>query len=287
MLGFVTTIRHPDNAASFDRVGQLLDATLGSVCRQTDTDFSVVVVHNELPAMRYHHPSITYVHVNFPAPSNKRNARIGLGPGHLDKGYKAVIGARRARELGAAHVMFFDADDYVHHELARHANADPEHPGWYSDLGYIHSQGSRSVGVVEQDFDRKAGSTSIIRYDVLGIPDSLTVSYSHAEIDHALGPATAGYLFGSHDKWRGHLSAQGQELDPLPFPASIWEIGTGENLSGIVRSGRPTVPLDRDIEEAFGLARPSYISHVRAMASRSAMRIQRKLESCFARRSST
>ena len=48
MITFITSIRHPNNSIFYERVWDLLEATLYSVCSQTNGDFRVIVVCNEI-----------------------------------------------------------------------------------------------------------------------------------------------------------------------------------------------------------------------------------------------
>ena len=264
MLAFVTTIRHPTNSSSFARVGRLLDATLRSVCRQSDESFRVIIVHNVMPTVEYHNPRISDIQVDFPAPSSSRTARIDFSLFRRDRGTKSVIGAIAARELGADHVMFFDADDFLHKELASHANASPRHAGWYSPQGFIHTMGFRTVQFVPDEFHRKNGSTGIVRSDLLHIPDRLTTSSSQEEMLAAMGDQLVLRIYGEHGWWPEYLEPEGYRLTPLPFPAAIWNIGTGENHSGNVISGRSSQRIDQHIVDTFGLQQPSVLTHISA-----------------------
>src|SRR5687768_7817172 len=122
MLAFITTIRHPDNALSFERIESLLSETLRSVCRQTDESFFVIIVTNRDLSLSFSHPSVHFVTVDFPAPGVGRGRQLRYDALTRDKGTKTVIGISKALELGADHVMFIDADDYLHQNLAEYSN---------------------------------------------------------------------------------------------------------------------------------------------------------------------
>jgi Sulfotransferase domain/Sulfotransferase family len=70
VITFVTCVKHPENSQSYDKVWQLLNNSLFSVCSQQDTDFRVIVVcDKELPLL--HHQELIYkftefVQVDFP-----------------------------------------------------------------------------------------------------------------------------------------------------------------------------------------------------------------------------
>ena len=71
MLVFVTSVKHPNNSQSYEKVWRLLNNTLYSVCSQLDTDFLVVVVcDKQLPL--FHHRELIekyteFVEVDFPS----------------------------------------------------------------------------------------------------------------------------------------------------------------------------------------------------------------------------
>ncbi|MBT5757377.1 MAG: glycosyltransferase family 2 protein [Acidimicrobiaceae bacterium] len=274
MLTFITTIRHPRNSTSYLRVGQLLEATLRSVCRQSDEDFQVVVVHNEKPDISFTSAAVSYVQVDFPPPVQDRTPTFELGPFRVDKGTKCAVGIIAARELGAQHVMFIDADDYLHCGLAGLANGNPEHPGWYSPQGFVHTAGSRYVQPVEAEFHRKNGSTSIIRADLTGVPEDLRIDAAQAEIIASMPDGHVERLFGAHGKWQDHLSVSGLTMEAMPFPCAIWEIGTGENHSGNLVSKRKRQMIDPAITDTFGLKKPSHISSLWSSARVQTRRIQ-------------
>lgn len=260
MLTFITAVRHPLNSTSYARVGDLLDATLRSVCRQTDTDFRVIVVHNEMPEVSFLDPRICFVQTVFPAPSGEQTAEIDYNTGIVDKGAKLAIGVVAARDLASDHVMFFDCDDLLHRDLAAFANNSAAHPGWYSPTGYVHTAGTRSIQLMFPDFHRKCGSSAIIRTDLLPVPEDLSRTATKEEVIEAVGFEPLYRLLGTHGKWEAHLAPQGLAVEPLPFPAAIWLIGTGENASGNLISGRNRVPISAEITEAFGLRRPARVS---------------------------
>ena len=59
MVTFITSVRHPLNATSFQRVEALLDRSLRSVSAQTDPDIRVVVC-NQRPNVRVVDSRIDY-----------------------------------------------------------------------------------------------------------------------------------------------------------------------------------------------------------------------------------
>ncbi len=90
MLVFITSVVHPDNCYSYEKVWQLLNNTLYSVCSQQDQDFRVIVICNkQLPL--FHHAELInrftdFIVVDFPgdleeATNNfKRLGNLSLPP---------------------------------------------------------------------------------------------------------------------------------------------------------------------------------------------------------------
>ena len=70
MIVFITSIKHPACSKSYQRVWELLNNTLNSICNQKNKDFKVVVVCNSmLPLKKKRKKILTvteFVTVNFP-----------------------------------------------------------------------------------------------------------------------------------------------------------------------------------------------------------------------------
>lgn len=277
MLAFVTTIRHPLNCRSYERVGRLLDATLSSICRQTSDDFVVIVVHNRQPRVDITDSRIQYVLADWPAPSDEATPHIGWDAFTIDKGTKCAVGVATARLFHPSHVMFVDADDLVHRSLAELANTNPMHPGWYSSSGLIHTAGSRYVQDVPSGFHKKNGSTAVVRNDLIEVPTDLQPSASQQEVIERIGADRVSSMLGQHGHWEDLTSAHGERMEALPFPGAVWMIGTGENHSGNVWSGRSRRPIDESVTNLYGLERPPVHTALVATASTQLRRLQRRL----------
>ena len=277
MIAFVTTIRHPQNSNDYRRVGQLLSNTLRSVLGQLDADLQVIVVHNELPDVSIIDKRIHYVQVDFPAPSQQSGAIIDFPAFTRDKGTKCAIGVSAARDIGADHVMFFDADDLISNQVATLANNQPTHPGWYFNSGYIHSVGTRSIQLVADGFHEKNGSTSVIKTELIGLPESVRRDSTQQEILDSAGSHLIDHLMGKHGYWQDHVRPAGHVMEPLPFPGAIWMIGTGENVSGNLISGRDRQPITPEMTVEFALDRPTLPESAMANTKLKIAQAKRKL----------
>ena len=64
MLVFVTSVVHPDNCYSYEKIWQLLNNTLYSVCSQQDQDFRVIVICGKQMPL-FHHAELINRHTEF------------------------------------------------------------------------------------------------------------------------------------------------------------------------------------------------------------------------------
>lgn len=279
MTAFVTTIRHPRNSDDYGRVGRLLSASLRSVLRQIEPDFIVIVVHNRehRPVVDVNDDRVHYVEVDFPPASDERGPRIDFNAFARDKGSKGAVGLAAARAKGARHVMFFDADDLINHRIASLAAGQPDHPGWYSETGYIHSVGTRSVQLLKADFHTKNGSTSVVRSDLIELAVDVGSAASQLDVVDVAGSHLIDHLLGKHGFWQEELLPAGHHMAPMPFSAAIWMIGTGENVSGNIVSSRDRQPITSEITLHFGLERPSRLAALTALAKLRGQQLRRKL----------
>jgi hypothetical protein len=258
MVTFITSVRHPLNATSFQRVEALLDRSLRSVSAQTDPEIRVIVVCNQRPNVRVADSRIEYHIVDFPPPSEARRASIPEEMARVDKGTKQIVGFLAARAFRPEYVVFFDCDDLVSRELAAFAAARPGRAGWYVNLGY-------TLDLANHHVQRRAG---MVRYcgtalvlntrlltELTGVGPPLTRESSQDDIRARVTPTIVTRIFGDHPFVPGFFAACGHALEPLPFAASVWVLGTGENLVG-VRKRAVGLPATRSFYETFGIEPP-------------------------------
>jgi hypothetical protein len=268
MLVFVTAVMHPDFAENYDRIERLLQRTLRSIDRQTDRGFRVIVVGNRAPAFALP-ASAEFVRVDFPSPLKT----IGLSAEtSLDKGTKVAVGLLAARRHAPTHVMVVDADDFVSARLASFANRQPAANGWYVVDGYAYSDNHRIVKQIRQ-FHRACGTSMIINYRLYDLPD-LALTATQDELTDGFGSFTVHQLLGDHQAALRHFASVGAPLSPLPFPAAVYTLGTGQNWSARGLEGFG-LPVGRRLAEEFGLS--GSLMDPRAFA-RSAYRLARAVE---------
>ena len=216
MLIFIIPVKSPKVATSWSGVCQLFERTLRSVCNQTSSNFVVIVVCNVIPQIKFRHPNVKYVVVDFPVPKLTYTAKGD------DKSKKIVAGLLFARDLQPSHIMPVDPDDCISNKIASFVEQYPNSYGWYVDSGYEYDDGSNIVFVRAEGFYKICGSCNIINYQLFDIPETL-LPYEQIIFDR---------FTNGHPLAKGDLAARGTPLKPLPFPGAIFvRDKIGESIS--------------------------------------------------------
>ena len=224
MLAFVTTIRHPAVAFSWRRIGEYLDRTLASVCRQTATSFRVLVVCNEIPPVRFSHPSVECLVVDMPPPvDTAADLFENWDALWLDRGKKHLAALYHLKPNPPDYVMFFDADDLVSRRLARYIDSAPARDIYYVTQGYAHQYGDPFVFSFPRRFDTMCGTCNIIKFETFSLTD--------APVDLPAGFVQE--MLADHNGVARLLASRGHSVGKVPFPGAVYLIGTGENQSGM------------------------------------------------------
>ncbi len=165
MLAFVVPLKSRRVSNDWNYVSQLFERTLRSICAQTSSEFKVIVVHHEKPAIGFSHPAVTYVPVDYPVPDRRDHPAL-----ILDKYRKRLRGFMVAREFSPSHMMPVDADDCLSRRLAAWVDENSAAPGWYFDIGYFHRDGTRRVFLRRRGFHDWCGTSRVFRTDLLALP---------------------------------------------------------------------------------------------------------------------
>lgn len=248
MMAFITSIRHPRNCHSYDRVAELLGLTLRSVCAQTCENFVVVVVCNE-PLRCWTDEKIHFVNVNFPAPSPLKQPNTGIQAIRVDRGAKYFVGLLYATRFRPDHIMFFDSDDLVSRRIVQFVESQPRATNWYLDKGYEYQLGAPTLRLLD-DFHKQCGTSHIYRSQLFKLPEDVGVDADLNTVVAAVGMPYLTTVLGSHKISLLHYRRAGHEFLPIPFPAAVWVLGTGENHSG--RSAHPgDIRLEPELMSEF------------------------------------
>jgi hypothetical protein len=243
MLVFVTSLRHPLNSSSYDRIEQLLERTLASVCAQTSERFRVIVVCHRIPKIRYDERHVEFVLVDFAPPSAVQGPRTGIQAVRRDKGSKLLVGLLEARKYAPTHAMIFDSDDRVSNRIAEYVERHPDENGWYSYHGYTYAEGGSMIKKKE-NFHLLCGTSHILRYDALELDETGIDSKDQEQLMKRFGERFIKHVLGCHMTTAAYFQSLDVPLKPLPFPGAVWVLNTGENHSGsgAITFGRPLSP---------------------------------------------
>ena len=251
MIAFITSLRHPQNSADYRQVESLLADTLASIARQTSDDFVVRVVGNRRPSFDL--PRQThFVEVDFEPPTTHAGAQTGMSAVIWDKGTKLGIGLAAARAFNPDFVMFVDADDFVHRDIAAYVHDHADSPGWVIRQGWMYSR-SRNAYALRRRMFRICGSSFILPFEAYDLPDHLLVTSSQDEVADALGDDALQQVIGEHRYAWEWWQKRGRKLDTLPFPGAVYHVETGENHSGSRLLG-PGLPHRPHLWDEFGIA---------------------------------
>jgi hypothetical protein len=253
MITFITSIRHPLNCNSYDEIGRLLSQTLLSVLNQRDQDIRIIVVCNKIPPMFIEDDRVEFIIVDFEPPSTHNGPVTGLAACRRDKGSKYIVGLIHAKQYKPDHIMFFDADDYIHCGIAAYCNARPTEPGWFIDKGYAYRDGGLTYTELDR-FNKNCGTSLIFRFDLLDsfIPANLETSSSLAQILAYVDEEFLTKILGAHPFAVDYFATRGHQLKPLPFRGAIYVRGTGENHCLMWVNGRPRL-ISQQMDDEFCL----------------------------------
>lgn len=232
MLYFGVTLRCKAVAKNWEHVVRDFHRTLRSICQQTDPDFRVIVACHEIPDMPGGYDErVEFLQADIPFPTTPHEMM-------QDKGYKLSMIGKRIRELGGGYTMIVDADDLISNRVAAYVNAHPGQNGFAPKYGYVHVMGEKSVRRTLHP-DQICGSCIVVNYTVDDLPAELPSSPQDE--------SAKGYILRkAHPTIRPHMAEIGRPLAELPFPATVYIRGTGDNHS-MIGGGR--LGLKRRLEQ--------------------------------------
>ncbi|MBT6687195.1 MAG: hypothetical protein HOB05_12785 [Bacteroidetes bacterium] len=291
MLVFVACIKHPENSQSYDKVWQLLNNTLYSVCSQTDQNFRVIVVCDKKQPLQHHEEIINryteFVEVDFPSHGedvlNNFELLGDLSPPLHDpkwwsrwqendfattrpEGYfhianvvlnmasKFLVGILAAKKFDPEYLIFFDGDDFVGNDISAYLNSHPDENGWIMTHGYK-MVGNRLAPI----YNPKSfcGTGNILKYTLL-------LEFIGAELSEK---STQNDLFehidseflitlGKHQNIRSFFAKKVKPLLEYPSRSVLYQISHNESSEHTMRiiRGLPTDRLQQ--KKKFGKTMP-------------------------------
>jgi tetratricopeptide (TPR) repeat protein len=197
----------------------LLSHTLRSVLAQTDPRVRVLLCGHDRPALaELDDPRVEFlVSDQEPARSPKDFRR--------DKMRKRALVAMRLRELGGGYLLPLDADDLVSNRLVAHVLSDDNRRGYLITQGYVLDWNNRRLacipGAWDAPYDRVCGSSAVLYFETSDLPAPGEPTDATSYFD----------LFREHAYWPITAEEFGRPLARIPFPAGIYVLNHGQNLS--------------------------------------------------------
>jgi hypothetical protein len=254
MFIFLTAIKHPKTANSYATVEKLLDNTLHSIVGQTEQEFRVVVVCNQLPEVTVKDSRIHFHVVDFP-PVSKENGKLNVEQKFTDKGSKYFSGLLYAKQFSPTYVYILDSDDWVNHKLIETVTHQPKYPVWYVNKGYIVNMENKEFKT-RSGLVRYCGSTFVYDYDFLLEEANITADIDENSTQQQLIAGTSHFfvveLLSNHVINFNYFRDKGFKPKPIPLHSACWVQGTGENISN-TKGGDAGLPIDVGFAKTFHL----------------------------------
>lgn len=242
MIYFVIPLRSKAAAKNWERVTKDFNRTLRSCYNQTSPEFKILVACHDIPKVDFEYDKrVRFIQVDIPTPKNTKEMMY-------DKGYKMYTLMQNVRfEINGnrgGYILPIDADDLVSNKVAAFFEGRDDGMCYTSKYGYIWNKPSLFV-TKAKDLWRTCGSCTIVYYKKDELPD----------ID--MEKNTKKYIFqNSHRFLIKYAKSIGKKFEMIPFPTTIYVLGTGENHSTLIGIG---ISWKRVVEGILRI--PRYISN--------------------------
>jgi Putative rhamnosyl transferase len=244
----------------WDRACTLLAGTLRSVLNQSDSDFYVGVCYHDIPDLPVDiRDRVNLVAADFPPPT-ERSKYLG------DKRRKLEKLARILSEMGGGYYFGLDCDDLVSCDLVAYAREEADTHGYLIETGYAFDAKADTLAPIpgppgtwqSRPLDQVCGSCAILNLSCSELPGGELFRRNEG-------------LFArvkQHGRYGVEAAAIGRPLKPVPFPALVYVLNTGNNVSYSVGRdpafqarihsdiARNAVPVSRELAQRFGLPLP-------------------------------
>lgn len=262
----------------WDRACASLACTLRSVLNQSDSDFYVGVCCHDIPVLPADiRDRVNLVEADFPPPTERSKY-------YVDKHRKLEKAAEILSGMGGGYYFGLDCDDLVSRDLVAYAREEADANGYLIEAGYALNAEAGTLAPVpgpsetwlDRPLHHMCGSCAILNLSCSDLPGGELFRRNESIF----------VRLKKHRLYSEEAAALGRPLKPVPFPALVYVLNTGNNVSYTVPGGREdparqaqihrdidrnAVPVARELAERFGLPLPDCpTSESRYGASRSA-----------------
>lgn len=216
-------------ARDWPLIETLFNATLASIYNQTDQNFRIIVASNGRPALRVPiDDRIEFI-------DHPRSIPHGFEEGCIDAGNKRWEIAARHVELGGGNIMFLDADDLISSRVVEFVRQTRDPNGCIVTNGYVMNWTTGALAPFPLSFMKPESF-----HEVCGSCAVLNISRADLHDKGADGKTRYERIYGlGHHLLRDAMIAEGRPAVPFPFPAAIYVLYTGQNISHHVTHASP------------------------------------------------
>lgn len=211
-FAFVVPLRNPSTTRDWGKTVNLCIETLRSLSRGGETPAEIVLVCRDFPDLQIG-PNVSVIRYPFPDPRTNADLR-------RDKYAKIKMGLVELRQRNAPfYAMKFDADDLVSERLVPWVLSHANQRGYVIEGGYLMYARYERLVPVNEGFHLRCGSSNILFAEPDDLPSTMD---DGGEFD---------LMRLGHNIVADTFESRGTPLDPVPFPACIYRVGHGENIS--------------------------------------------------------
>ncbi len=231
MVCFTIALRSSQTTSNWDSVVADFNATLRSIFNQTDPNFAVFVTCSEIPPLfEAYDDRLKFLCVDFPVPTKwieycrDRAMKLMAATMEIRKNFDIY-----AEEDGGVFIFPVDADDLISKNVVKFVNDHPSANGFKSAKGFVWKRGERILTLSPY----YGGSCNILKLYRDELADHLPPTERFFDED------MGRYLIQNYKIcWDDHeveqrFSDLGRAFTRIPFPSTIYCLGTGENISEI------------------------------------------------------
>jgi hypothetical protein len=263
----------------YEKIWELLENTLVSVCGQTYENFDVIVVSNKTLNKFEDNKKIKnvkFIEVNWESLETFHFPGIQRQRTNFDKGTKYTIAISEALKYSDEenhYVMFVDADDFVHHGVADYINHNKDTDVFRVVKGFKLKQNgmirkTRTKGDGWK-FSFHCGTSNVVKLNLLNQnPNFKKITKFTKQEDIPLIMNDSRYLeeiIGDHVQTFGYFSRRSSKSNEVPFRAviyncshdqqhdSLWKAKNnkiGRKYKNILR--QPNIIQDFNLQDLYG-----------------------------------
>lgn len=236
MIIFAIPLRSKESSNNWDVVLSHFHRTVRSIFNQTNPNFRCIVACNQKPVMDQEYDErLEFIELPYmPVPESwVEMAR--------DKFWKLTMITIRVREIleqqekpeNGIYVMPVDADDLFSRRIAEYCCAHPNEHGFVSRYGYVWNAGHRYFRL-HKDLHTYCGSCNIIKMYRDDLPERCPAAQELCHDQQTAKWLNERYpIRFDHHIIVDHYRELGRPFRRLPFPSTVYALGTGDNISAI------------------------------------------------------